>query len=51
MRLAAGLPLFPDATRLDLIGPCEVFPGFPDFEVNFPWNAPDPVTAAGGRLR
>ena len=51
MRLAVVLPLFPDATRLDLIGPCETFPRFPDFEGKFPWNAPGPAPAAGGRLR
>ena len=51
MRLAAGLPFFPDATRLELTGPYEVISRFPDFEGNFPWRAPDPASAVGGHLR
>ena len=51
MRLVVGIPLFPDATRLEPTGPNEVISRFPDFEGSSPWKAPDPVTAAAGHLR
>ena len=49
MRLAAGIPLFLDTIRLELTGPCEVFIRRMDTKADFPWKAPDRVTAGGGR--